>query len=181
MKREQTGGQDDTSVYVPANKLGKPFKMALFHVACETNNDNPKLAKVAGLSVDLTVRVLETAFIGYEVHIGNIERSIQRTFRLARRDLLYKNLLLAGAPKEMLGQHFSKTRREIELDRKKEGIRAVHAGRPPALESDLAYEILGHWEVLCEDIHDYAECIYALHLAFPTIAVTSLHALVKEK
>lgn len=168
------------TIVVPANKLSKVEMIVIFHVIYEHNGDHPVLAQLAALPVEALSRVLEMSAATIEVSMESVDGNMERTAKILEREALYKRLLVAGAPKEMLGRHFAKSRRQVESDRQAAGLSAAIAGRPRRIGTEQAYEIAGHWERLKEEEPGFPERVVMLHELFPDVGLASLCNLLEK-
>lgn len=118
------------------------------------------------------------ALISVDFVIADPKRLLRRLQRDRDRDELYERLMKAGAPRAMLQRCFAKSRRVIEADRARAGVSTK--GRPPALASALAYQVLGAWDAIEGDIGDFAERVAIVAEAFPDTSLASICRLLED-
>ncbi|MBF2735851.1 MAG: DUF2857 family protein [Betaproteobacteria bacterium AqS2] len=118
------------------------------------------------------------ALVRVDFVIADPERLLRRLRADRDRDELYDRLLRAGAPRAMLQRCFAKSRRVIEADRARAGV--LTKGRPPALATELAYQVLGAWDAIEADIGDFAERVAIVAEAFPDVSLASICRLLED-
>ena len=171
---------ESTSYTFTAKDLSAAERIQIFQVFITHRNKDPIIASVTKLPYSQVSMLLGMMTVKVQVTFEQVAANLQRMNLLVRRENLYRQLLLLGAPKKMLYRYFAKSRREIEYDRRLAGIQAAHTGRPRAISTKLAYEIVGHWDRLKGEEQDFATRLIQIHERYPETTVASLYRLLAD-
>ncbi len=173
-------GKDSQSIAFSIGELDAAERMQLFQIVCRRHEGNPLIAEIATLPYEQVRQLFGIIGFSFEVTLDAVGAGLRKLNVAVDRQRLYRRLLRAGAPKAMLYRHFAKSRRQIERDRARIGVRAAFTGRPRRIGREQAYEIHGHWERQLAEEGDFARRLWMLHEAFPDIGLASLHRLVQD-
>lgn len=146
----------------------------LIEFVMQEHQGDPHLSRLGGLPYEQLKLVSGMLKTKITVRIENFEADFARTVAVVKREALYRDLLCAGLPKDLLGELFSKSRRQIEIDRRAHAKPGVIRGRPRTVGRDLAYEIAGAWDSLRASEPDYATRLSAIHEMYPHVGLASI-------
>lgn len=152
--------------------------VVLIEVMIQEHDGDPNLSRLGSLPYEQLKLVSGMLRTEVTITIADFEVDFARTTAVVKREALYRTLIRAGLPKELLGELFAKSRRQIEIDRRAHGGKRDIRGRPKNIERDLAYEIAGAWDSLKASEPDYAARLAAIHESFPKTSLASICRLV---
>ena len=168
---------DDLRLSIDIQRLHLLERRFLGQLALAQAGDNPYIEQARDLPQRYYQDFLLLATRQVEFILTEPQRLLLRLQLDQNRAELYGRLLRGGAPRDMLQRCFAKSRRVIEVDRARAGISSK--GRPPALDGETAYRILGAWDSIGGEVTDYAERMAIMMDSFPRQSLTSIYRLLQ--